>query len=371
MQTQIDTDAIRRDNDLADAVERELGTSQRRNSTLAWHCPFHTGDHTPSLMVYPDGHYHCFGCRAHGDVITWTMKYHNLDFVAACQKLGFKLAGVGAKKGTQSSYSEANLGKAKSTLVLPEAPPSVWQEKALAILAECEALLWDKSDPKGAEVRKYLAARGLDDDTLRAHSIGFNHYERNIKHVGLWLPSGITIPYWHERTGMLYRINVRLTRIQVACLRDGDPSTRYMLATGSKRAPLGLNSIEGKSYVFVLEGEFDYMLTLQTLRAMGQKAAHAGALTMGSATSDDIEAWLLVYRELLDPVRYLIATDNDEGGQDAARRWLEKTGRARLWKPPSPCNDITELWLKHGYEGVRWWILEGLKICFSLEAKRS
>lgn len=35
-------------------------------------------------------------------------------------------------------------------------------------------------------------------------------------------------------------------------------------------------------------------------------------------------------------------------------------GRARLWKPPSPCKDITELWQKHGYEGVRWWVLEAL-----------
>ena len=102
-------------------------------------------------------------------------------------------------------------------------------------------------------------------------------------------------------------------------------------------------------------------LAAASLTALGQRAAHAGALTMGSATSDDIEAWLLVYRELLDPVRYLIATDSDAGGNEAARRWLEKSGRSRRWKPPSPCKDVTDLWQMAGYEGVRWWILEGLK----------
>ena len=30
-------------------------------------CPFHD-DHDPSLQIYPDGHFHCFVCQAHGDV---------------------------------------------------------------------------------------------------------------------------------------------------------------------------------------------------------------------------------------------------------------------------------------------------------------
>lgn len=29
------------------------------------HCPFHD-DSTPSMALYPDGHYHCYGCGAHG-----------------------------------------------------------------------------------------------------------------------------------------------------------------------------------------------------------------------------------------------------------------------------------------------------------------
>lgn len=83
---------------------------------------------------------------------------------------------------------------------------------------------------------------------------------------------------------------------------------------------------------------------------------------MGSATSQDVNRWLILHPELLDPARYLIATDSDSTGQRAALRWKDLTpGRARLWSPPRPYKDVTELWQMHGYEGVRWWILEGLR----------
>src|SRR5262249_61189559 len=33
-------------------------------------CPFHEGDDTPSLQLYPN-HFHCFGCGAHGSALEW------------------------------------------------------------------------------------------------------------------------------------------------------------------------------------------------------------------------------------------------------------------------------------------------------------
>ena len=47
---------------------------------LVGHCPFHD-DRVPSFTLYlQSGTYHCFGCRAHGDII---------DFVRAMENLGF------------------------------------------------------------------------------------------------------------------------------------------------------------------------------------------------------------------------------------------------------------------------------------------
>ncbi len=49
-------------------------------------CPFHT-EKTASFRVYSDGTFHCFGCHAYGDVITFVMKMENLSFNSACARL--------------------------------------------------------------------------------------------------------------------------------------------------------------------------------------------------------------------------------------------------------------------------------------------
>jgi DNA primase len=55
--------------------------------TLVGRCPFHD-DHTPSFTVYPQSRsYHCFGCRAHGDVISFVRAMENLGFAQALEVL--------------------------------------------------------------------------------------------------------------------------------------------------------------------------------------------------------------------------------------------------------------------------------------------
>jgi hypothetical protein len=40
-------------------------------------CPFH-GETTPSFNIYPDDHYHCYGCGAHGDVIEFITRHDEI-----------------------------------------------------------------------------------------------------------------------------------------------------------------------------------------------------------------------------------------------------------------------------------------------------
>src|SRR3954465_9815834 len=49
-------------------------------------CPFH-GEKTPSFYVYEDGHYHCFGCGAHGDAIGFVMQSEGASFAEAVERL--------------------------------------------------------------------------------------------------------------------------------------------------------------------------------------------------------------------------------------------------------------------------------------------
>lgn len=59
---------------LPEAVAR-YGLEPRRGYL---HCPFHSGDRTPSFRIYPNDSFYCFGCGAHGDVI---------DFVAGMEQI--------------------------------------------------------------------------------------------------------------------------------------------------------------------------------------------------------------------------------------------------------------------------------------------
>lgn len=56
-------------------------------ATLIGRCPFHD-DRTTSLVVFPQaGIYHCFGCRAHGDVISFARAMHEFGFSEALERL--------------------------------------------------------------------------------------------------------------------------------------------------------------------------------------------------------------------------------------------------------------------------------------------
>ena len=49
-------------------------------------CPVH-GEKTASMLIYPDGHYHCYGCESHGtNVIDFLMSMGS-TFREACEYL--------------------------------------------------------------------------------------------------------------------------------------------------------------------------------------------------------------------------------------------------------------------------------------------
>src|SRR6266849_394854 len=87
----IDTEALKRERPLADLVA-SYGIALRRESagTHRALCPIHQ-ERTPSFWI--DGrdgsneHYWCFGCSAHGDVITFVMEREGCSFQEACERL--------------------------------------------------------------------------------------------------------------------------------------------------------------------------------------------------------------------------------------------------------------------------------------------
>lgn len=55
--------------ELAAEVLPPWGGEGVRRGPAVWYSCWNHSDTTPSLAVYDDGHFHCFGCHAHGDAI--------------------------------------------------------------------------------------------------------------------------------------------------------------------------------------------------------------------------------------------------------------------------------------------------------------
>lgn len=68
-----------------DEVIEKYGFSKNSGGFIC--CPFHN-EKTPSLKIYSgNDSWHCFGCGANGDIITFVRKLYNLNFKSAISKL--------------------------------------------------------------------------------------------------------------------------------------------------------------------------------------------------------------------------------------------------------------------------------------------
>lgn len=89
-----------------DQVARHYGLQPDRAGFIR--CPFHKGDHTASLKLYPDGRgWHCFGCNRGGSVIDFAMQLFNLAFPQAVVRLNadFRL-GLTAERPSPGARSK-------------------------------------------------------------------------------------------------------------------------------------------------------------------------------------------------------------------------------------------------------------------------
>jgi len=77
---------IRDNSDIVDIIS-ETVLLKRRGKNFVGLCPFHT-EKTASFTVSPDNQmYYCFGCGEGGNVYSFLMKYHGLDFIDAVKTL--------------------------------------------------------------------------------------------------------------------------------------------------------------------------------------------------------------------------------------------------------------------------------------------
>ncbi len=118
-------------------------------------CPFHN-EKTPSFYVYDD-HFHCFGCGAHGDALTFLMRAEGASFPEAVERLA----------------GEAGLEVPKPT---PEARAREQRARDLhGVLAAAEASYRRRLYlPEGRAALDYLRRRGLTEETIERFGLGWS-----------------------------------------------------------------------------------------------------------------------------------------------------------------------------------------------------
>ena len=118
-------------------------------------CPFHN-EKSPSFYVYEDG-FHCFGCGAHGDAISFVMQTGGGTFIEAVESLA---------------------GEAGLEVPRPSARAVEAEQERLDLFGVLEAAQGEFTRllqaREGAAGLAYLRQRGLSDETVRRFGLGWS-----------------------------------------------------------------------------------------------------------------------------------------------------------------------------------------------------
>jgi len=121
-------------------------------------CPFHE-EKTPSFIIQKgEAYYHCFGCGAHGDAITFLMNYMQMRFVEAVETLAERfhvpLRGVVKEEQANADFRKKDL-------------------KEVLLTAAQFYHYYLLHSEEGGHALAYLYERGLDLNFLSLFTIGF------------------------------------------------------------------------------------------------------------------------------------------------------------------------------------------------------
>jgi DNA primase len=121
---------------------------KKAGRSLTGLCPFHN-EKTPSFHVNPKGgYYHCFGCKASGDIFKFVMDYHRVDFPRAMEILS-EFSGIPLHLGKSPMDSEKAKKKDEAYRL---------NQKTTEYFKNC------LKDSRGLEARNYLEKRGISVD---------------------------------------------------------------------------------------------------------------------------------------------------------------------------------------------------------------
>ncbi|GAA0848372.1 DNA primase [Marinobacter szutsaonensis] len=300
--------------DLAELIGSRI-TLKKAGANYKACCPFHD-EKTPSFNVRPDkGFYHCFGCGAHGDAISFVREFEGLGFTEAVEELA-------KRAGLEVPYDRAARQEMQQARTLTDALDFANQFYRNALRS-----------PAGNYALDYLKQRGLDDVIIERYQLGYAPgtgtalYDAAAQDLkGPLIETG-TVSDRYGRPRDLFRNRVmfpiRNTRGRTVAFGGrtlGDDKAKYINSPESdvfhkSREIYGLfearQAIRQLDKLLVVEGYMDVI-------ALAQYGIDYAVATLGTATNQDS------LQALLKQVRHVVfCFDGDNAGFRAADRAME------------------------------------------------
>ncbi|MEE0264587.1 MAG: DNA primase [Acutalibacteraceae bacterium] len=337
---------LRDRNDITDVVSSYV-TLKKAGRLYSGRCPFHN-EKTPSFYVYPDTQsFYCFGCGAGGEVITFTKKIENLDYIDAVKLLAQR-AGMNMP---QDSYDDSMAKLKRRIYEINRETARFFHNNLIS--------------PIGQSGLAYLKGRGLTDKTIRRFGLGFagdngfeliNHLrdkgytdsEMIQANVAYKSKNGYTVSRFFNRV-MFPIIDLRGNVIAFGGRIMGDQKPKYLNTSDtpvfSKSTQLfALNMAKNLNtrQLILAEGYMDVI-------ALYQAGFENAVATLGTALTAQ-QADLI--RRYADEV--VICYDSDEAGRKASDRaisLLRNAGvKVRVVTVPN-AKDPDEFMKAHGDKG--------------------
>ncbi|MFZ7230207.1 DNA primase [Avibacterium avium] len=287
-------------------------------------CPFHH-EKTPSFTVSPKKQfYHCFGCHAHGNAISFLMEYEKLEFIEAVEELANHL-------GLEIPYEKSPHFDGKSK---PQA--NYRAKKDLYQLMQEIAVFYHQQLPHNIPAQSYVQKRGLSAEVIERFQIGFspnqfnavlNQFGRNqedrqkLFDVGMLSRNEKQDVYDRFRNRLMFPIRDRRGRtIAFGGRVLGDEKPKYLNSPESMTYHKGnelyglfeaLQVNDSPEMLLVVEGYMDVV-------ALAQFGVDYAVASLGTATTP--EQIQLAFRST---EQLICCYDADRAGRDAAWRALE------------------------------------------------
>ena len=301
--------------DLVELIDSYVPLKKRGNSHLAC-CPFHN-EKSPSFnVVAKKQFYHCFGCGASGNAISFVMNYLNLGFVDAVETLATRVGlTIPRDKHTEKNNPSQDLYKLLSAV-------SLHYQKKLK--------------HEGQPAIDYLRGRGLSGEIAKLYQLGYasegwHHLEkafprnqRELLATGMLIKNEDGKIYDRYRNRVMFPIHDRHGRIIGFGGRvlDKEQKPKYLNSPETvifqkSRELYGLHQIlsqqKAVEYIIVVEGYMDVI-------ALAQHGIMNAVATLGTATSTYHIQLLAKHTKSL-----IFCFDGDNAGRQAAWRALESS----------------------------------------------